>query len=72
MRPDTLHNVLRVGAGIVLIGVGIPMLVLPGPGLLAIFAGLYLIVSVVPGGKQMVDRWRERYMKWREERSHGR
>jgi len=59
---------LKLILGIILILVGIPMLVLPGPGLLFMIMGFYLIITLIPGGKTRVERWRQRYVKWREDR----
>ncbi|MBD3166874.1 hypothetical protein GF324_09765 [bacterium] len=43
MQPETLRRFILFGGGVVLILVGIPMLLLPGPGILAILAGAGMI-----------------------------
>lgn len=74
-RADTRHAVrqeflvfarlLRMGLGVLLVFAGIAMLVLPGPGLLAIAAGGALVLSQWAGGRRTLARlrlWlRERY-----------
>ncbi|MCB2200514.1 PGPGW domain-containing protein [bacterium] len=57
--------------GLTMIIAGIAMLVLPGPGIVFIFGGLYLIATVVPGGKERVEVWRQQFNQWREERRSG-
>jgi hypothetical protein len=67
-REDTIeqakrHLLLRVArdvAGFVLCGVGIALLVLPGPGLVVLAAGLALLAQDVPFARRLLDRVRER------------
>ena len=65
---ETTIKILKVFLGLVMLIAGILMLVLPGPGIVFIFAGLYLIATVIPGGKERVEGWRKRFNQWREER----
>jgi hypothetical protein len=53
---------LAVAGGVVLL-VGIALLVLPGPGLLLILAGLWMLASVFPALERYVDPVRDRAMK---------
>ncbi|NNF69234.1 MAG: hypothetical protein HKN01_05640 [Acidimicrobiia bacterium] len=50
------RRVGRVLLGSSLVAVGVPMLVLPGPGLLSIAAGVSLVASEVPSVQAGVDR----------------
>jgi hypothetical protein len=57
------HLLLRVArdvAGFVLCGVGIALLVLPGPGLVVLAAGLALLAQDVPFARRLLERVRER------------
>jgi hypothetical protein len=49
--------------GGVLVLVGIALLVLPGPGLLVVLAGLWLLASEFPALERFVDPVRDRAMK---------
>lgn len=53
MQSKTLQKIVKFIAGIILILAGIPMLILPGPGILTILAGFYLIVSDYKWGRDM-------------------
>ncbi|MGZ4695520.1 MAG: PGPGW domain-containing protein [Acidimicrobiales bacterium] len=53
-------RVLRVGLGVIVVGVGISLLVLPGPGLIVIAGGLALMAQDVPFAKRFLDKVRER------------
>lgn len=45
-RPSSLHNkILAFGGGILLIGVGLIMLIAPGPGILVVLIGAALIAQ---------------------------
>ncbi len=46
--PSVAVRALRFGAGAALVAAGLPMLILPGPGLLAIGGGLYLMSDEIP------------------------
>jgi hypothetical protein len=47
-----------MAGGFALLGAGTAMLVLPGPGVLAILGGLALLERDVPWAKRMTDRIR--------------
>ena len=49
--------------GVALLGVGVVLLVLPGPGLLLVLAGLVVLASEFPGLERYVDPVRTRAMK---------
>ena len=51
---------LRVGLGLVVFCVGITLLVLPGPGLIVMAAGLALMAQDVPFARRWLDRVRAR------------
>lgn len=67
-----MGRVLKIAAGVGLVVAGVFMLVLPGPGIVAILAGLYLIASQFPRGREHVDRLKRLYDRWREERDRTR
>ncbi|MFB9688499.1 PGPGW domain-containing protein [Amycolatopsis plumensis] len=56
-------RVLIIVAGGVLLVVGVLLLVLPGPGLLLVLAGLLLLASEFPALEKYVDPVRDRAMK---------
>ncbi|GHG45939.1 MULTISPECIES: PGPGW domain-containing protein [Amycolatopsis] len=56
-------RVLIIVAGSVLLVVGVLLLVLPGPGLLLVLAGLLLLASEFPALEKYVDPVRDRAMK---------
>ncbi|MBE1498329.1 membrane protein implicated in regulation of membrane protease activity [Amycolatopsis lexingtonensis] len=56
-------RVLIASAGAVLLVVGVLLLVLPGPGLLLVLAGLLLLASEFPALEKYVDPVRDRAMK---------
>jgi Putative transmembrane protein (PGPGW) len=49
------RRALRFGAGTGLVAVGVPLLVLPGPGLLAVAGGLYLMSEEIPALRRPLD-----------------
>jgi hypothetical protein len=54
-------TVRKVGASVVggsMVAVGVPMLVLPGPGLLMIGGGLAVLASEFPAAQRALDRIR--------------
>jgi hypothetical protein len=55
-----------VGGGILLL-VGIALLVLPGPGLLLVFAGLYVLAQAFPSVEKYVDPVGDRALQAAEE-----
>jgi hypothetical protein len=50
-----------------LVLIGIPMLVLPGPGLLTIFAGITVVSSEFEWAERLVDRVKEKTARLRGE-----
>ncbi|WP_370970995.1 PGPGW domain-containing protein [Amycolatopsis sp. cg9] len=56
-------RVLIASAGAVLLVVGVVLLVLPGPGLLLVLAGLLVLASEFPALEKYVDPVRDRAMK---------
>ena len=62
-----VKRVLIAVAGGVLLVVGVLLLVLPGPGLLLVLAGLLLLASQFPALERYVDPVRDRAMKAAEE-----
>ena len=56
-------RILITVAGAVLLVVGVLLLVLPGPGLLLVLAGLLLLASEFPALEKYVDPVRDRAMK---------
>lgn len=53
-----LEMVAKTVVGVLLVASGIVMLVLPGPGLLVIAAGVALILSQFDGGRRIIARLR--------------
>jgi tellurite resistance protein TerC len=47
-------------AGSLLVGVGVAMLVLPGPGLLVIPLGLSLLATEFPWARRLLDKFRDK------------
>ncbi len=62
-----VKRVLIAVAGGILLVVGVLLLVLPGPGLLLVLAGLLLLASQFPALERYVDPVRDRAMKAAEE-----
>jgi hypothetical protein len=58
-----LRRVLLAAAGGVLVAVGGALLVLPGPGMLLVFAGLAPLATVFPNLQKFVEPVRRRAMK---------
>ncbi|WP_290057648.1 PGPGW domain-containing protein [Amycolatopsis solani] len=56
-------RVLIASAGAILLVVGVVLLVLPGPGLLLVLAGLLVLASEFPALEKYVDPVRDRAMK---------
>lgn len=56
-------RILIATAGAILLVVGVLLLVLPGPGLLLVLAGLLLLASEFPALEKYVDPVRDRAMK---------
>ena len=53
-----MERAARIAGGFALLGAGTAMLVLPGPGVLAILGGLTLLEKDMPWAKRMTDRIR--------------
>jgi hypothetical protein len=53
-----MERAARIAGGFVLLGAGTAMLVLPGPGVLAILGGLTLLERDIPWAKRVTDRIR--------------
>ncbi|WP_051807865.1 PGPGW domain-containing protein [Actinoplanes subtropicus] len=58
-RP-AVARIARTGGGVVLLAVGAALLVLPGPGLLVIAAGLTLLAADHDWARRMLSRVRRR------------
>lgn len=63
----SVRRVLKGAAGAVLLAVGAVLLVLPGPGLLLVLAGLLVLASEFPMVGRYVDPVRTRAMRAAEE-----
>jgi hypothetical protein len=59
-KHHILVRITRVSAGIIVCGVGIALLVLPGPGLVVLAAGLALLAQDVPFARRLLQRVRDR------------
>ncbi len=59
-KRHLLVRVARVTAGVIVCGVGVALLVLPGPGLVLLAAGLALLAQDVPFARRLLDRVRQR------------
>jgi hypothetical protein len=55
-----MSRVARLAGGFTLLGAGTAMLVLPGPGVLAILGGLALLEKDMPWAKRITDSLRSR------------
>ena len=53
-----MERAARIAGGFALLGAGTAMLVLPGPGILAILGGLALLEKDMPWAKRITDRVR--------------
>ncbi|MGW3664719.1 PGPGW domain-containing protein [Streptomyces sp. NPDC005141] len=62
-RQTALRRGVALIAGVVLLLIGIALLVLPGPGLLLILAGLLVLSDQFPAVARYVDPVRERAMQ---------
>lgn len=51
----------RIGTGVVLILLGMPMLVLPGPGILTIAAGLAVLSSEFTWAQRLLDWMKKKF-----------
>lgn len=55
-----MERVARIAGGFTLLGAGTAMLVLPGPGVLAILGGLALLERDIPWAKRITDSLKTR------------
>jgi Putative transmembrane protein (PGPGW) len=53
-----VERAARIAGGFALLGAGTAMLVLPGPGVLAILGGLTLLEKDMPWARRVTDRIR--------------
>jgi hypothetical protein len=71
-QPHLVRTVLAIGAGLLLIAVGLALLVLPGPGLLVATFGLAMLAGEsrrVANLMDRVDQWlTTRWQRWRHRR----
>ncbi len=51
-----MNRAARIAGGFTLLGAGAAMLVLPGPGVLAIIGGLTLLEKDIPWAKRATDK----------------
>ncbi|AXB48017.1 PGPGW domain-containing protein [Amycolatopsis albispora] len=58
-----MKRILLTVAGVLILAIGIVLLVLPGPGLLLVLAGLLILASEFPKLERYVDPVRDRAMK---------
>jgi len=65
-----VERAARIAGGFALLGAGTAMLVLPGPGVLAILGGLALLERDVPWAKRMTDRIRAKKTDKPEQETH--
>lgn len=66
-EADRVKRVFVVVAGVVLLIVGVALLVLPGPGMLLVLAGLVTLANEFPALERYVDPVQERAMKGAED-----
>jgi hypothetical protein len=67
MSKTRLKRATRIAAGSGLVVLGIPMLVLPGPGLLTIFAGISVVASEFIWAERVVVKVKEKTARLRGE-----
>ncbi|MEX1092155.1 MAG: PGPGW domain-containing protein [Acidimicrobiia bacterium] len=67
MKKKPIKSATRIAAGGGLILIGIPMLVLPGPGLLTIFAGITVVSSEFEWAERVVKRVKDKTARLRRE-----
>lgn len=67
MNKTPIKRATRIAAGSGLIVLGIPMLVLPGPGLLTIFAGISVVSSEFEWAERVVEKVKEKTARLRGE-----
>jgi len=64
-----MERAARIAGGFALLGAGTAMLVLPGPGVLAILGGLTLLERDIPWAKRVTDRIRPKRAAQPEQKS---
>jgi hypothetical protein len=62
-QADRVKRVFVVVAGVLLLLIGVALLVLPGPGMLLVLAGLVMLANEFPKLERYVDPVQERAMK---------
>lgn len=62
-------RVARVVAGFFLLAAGVVMLVTPGPGWLAIAAGIGLLAAEFEWARRLLDRGKRAVTKWKTRRA---
>lgn len=67
MNKTPIKRATRIAAGGGLVLIGIPMLVLPGPGLLTIFAGITVVATEFVWAERVVERVKEKTARLRGE-----
>ncbi|MGF1618853.1 MAG: PGPGW domain-containing protein [Acidimicrobiia bacterium] len=67
MKKTPVKRATRIAAGSSLVLIGIPMLVLPGPGLLTIFAGITVVSTEFLWAERLVERVKEKTARLRGE-----
>lgn len=59
-KRQLLKRAARIVGGIVVCGIGLALLVLPGPGLVVLAAGLALLAQDVPFARRLLERVQKR------------
>lgn len=59
-KRHLLVRVARITAGVIVCGLGLALLVLPGPGLVVLAAGLAILAQDVPFARRLLERVRDR------------
>jgi hypothetical protein len=67
MNKAPIRRATRIAAGGGLVLIGIPMLVLPGPGLFTIFAGITVVASEFVWAERLVEAVKEKTARLRGE-----
>jgi UPF0716 family protein affecting phage T7 exclusion len=61
-KPSPVHiRMLRITGGLLMVVAGVLMLVLPGPGILALIAGFALLAKDFPWAQRVVDWMHDRW-----------
>jgi hypothetical protein len=59
-KRSVVKRAIRIGAGILVSAFGILLLVLPGPGLIVLAAGLVILAQDIPFAARMLEKVRRR------------